>query len=332
MFRFFYTKEWLLWSIIGSALIIGAMWYVVQQDVAINIWFGSFYDMLGKALSETGTQSVTEEEFYAPLWDFAFIVAPLVIVSIANKFFVSHWIFRWRTSMSQYYQDNYKYANTLDGSSQRVQDDSLKFSRYMQGLGVDLINSIMVLVAFTPILWELSKKVTEIPYFGTVDNSLVIIAIIMALGGTVLLMIVGFKLPGIEYNIQKYEARYRKVLVLGEDDINMATPPMLSDAFSQVRKIHYTEYFHYAYFGLVRLSYLQGMVLVPYIALGPTIIAGVITLGTVQQIVRAFGKVENSLQYLVHSWSLIVELMSVVKRLREFERELEANKKAAGYT
>ena len=41
------------------------------------------------------------------------------------------------------------------------------------------------------------------------------------------------------------------------------------------------------------------MVIVPYLALAPTIVKGAITLGFVQQITRAFGRVEGSLQYLV---------------------------------
>ena len=45
---------------------------------------------------------------------------------------------------------------------------------------------------------------------------------ITALGGTVLLALVGIKLPGIEYDIQKKEAAYRKILVLGEDNLEKA--------------------------------------------------------------------------------------------------------------
>ena len=67
------------------------------------------------------------------------------------------------------------------------------------------------------------------------------------------------------------------------------------------------------------------MVIVPYLALAPTIVSGAITLGFVQQITRAFGRVENSLQYLVRSWSTIVELISVWKRLSEFEARLKYN-------
>jgi peptide/bleomycin uptake transporter len=64
------------------------------------------------------------------------------------------------------------------------------------------------------------------------------------------------------------------------------------------------------------------LVIVPYIALGPAIISGALTLGVLQQILRAFGKVEESFQFLVHSWSTIVELMSIYKRLRSFEVQI----------
>jgi peptide/bleomycin uptake transporter len=52
------------------------------------------------------------------------------------------------------------------------------------------------------------------------------------------------------------------------------------------------------------------------------VVAGVITLGVMQQISRAFDKVTESFQYLVYSWSTIVELISVYKRLRAFESQI----------
>ena len=132
-------------------------------------------------------------------------------------------------------------------------------------------------------------------------------------------------MPGIEYDIQKEEAAYRKELVLGEDNAKRAGIRNVDSLYSNVRKIHFKMYFHYLYFNAVKWSYLQGMVIVPYLALAPTIVTGAITLGFVQQITRAFGRVEGSLQYLVKSWSTIVELISVWKRLREFEVKLENN-------
>jgi len=143
-----------------------------------------------------------------------------------------------------------------------------------------------------------------------------------ALFGTVLLAVTGILLPGLEFNNQRVEAAYRKELVYGEDHPDRATPAVAASLFQHVRRNYFRLFFHYLYFDVVKWSYLQVSVLVPLIAMGPTIAAGVITLGVMQQIARAFDKVTESFQYLVLSWATIVELISVYKRLRAFERRL----------
>ena len=118
------------------------------------------------------------------------------------------------------------------------------------------------------------------------------------------------------------EAAYRKELVYGEDHPDRATPEVAASLFQHVRRNYFRLFFHYLYFDVVKWSYLQVSVLVPLIAMGPTIAAGVITLGVMQQIARAFDKVTESFQYLVLSWGTIVELISVYKRLRAFEQRI----------
>ena len=324
MFKFFLQKEWFLWSIGGSILILTATWAIVYIDVQINKWFGDFYDILQKALTTPG--SVSLDEFLNWCYKFANLAAIYIIVLIFSDFFTSHYTFRWRTAMASFYHSKWKNAHSIEGASQRVQEDTLKFARIMESLGVELLRAIMTLIAFLPILWVLSQKITSLPWFGEVAHSMVWVAIIAAIGGTVVLALVGIKLPGIEYDIQKKEAAYRKELVLGEEDLQRADPISIKDLYSGVRKIHYKMYFHYLYFNAVKWSYLQGMVIVPYIALAPTIITGAVTLGFVQQISRAFGRVETSLQYLVRSWPIIVELISVRRRLAEFESNINDEK------
>ena len=51
MFKFFTQKEWRVWSWIGSITILISLWVQVKIDVKINMWFGTFYDMIQKALS-----------------------------------------------------------------------------------------------------------------------------------------------------------------------------------------------------------------------------------------------------------------------------------------
>jgi len=71
--------------------------------------------------------------------------------------------------------------------------------------------------------------------------------------------------------------------------------------------------------------YLQTDNIFPYIVLAPTIVAGKITLGPMNQILNAFAQVRSSFQYLVHSWPQIVELISIYKRLRAFESRIDGN-------
>ncbi len=322
MFKsFFCNREWWPWSILGSLIILYVTWYKVEIDVAVNEWFGSFYDLVQKALATPN--SVSFNEFLAGCIEFFEIVSVYIIIAVALEFFVRHYVFRWRTAMNDYYMANWKRIRHIEGASQRIQEDTMRFARIVESLGVSFMRSLMTLFAFLPILWALSENVTELPWIGEVDRSLVYLAILSAIFGTALLALVGIKLPGLEFKNQKVEAAYRKELVFGEDHEERAKPESVKELYANVRKNYFNLYRHYLYFDIAKWSYIQYTVIVPYIFLGPTIVSGVITLGVLQQILRAFGKVEESFQFLVHSWGTIVELMSIYKRLNAFEHQIE---------
>jgi peptide/bleomycin uptake transporter len=319
---FFRNPRWFAWSILGSILILAGTWYMVELDVKINEWFGDFYNLIQKALSKPG--SVTLEEFFGRLITFGKIAMVYVLIAVLLEFFAKHFVFRWRTAMNDFYVANWDKVRGVEGSSQRVQEDTMRFARQTEDLGVKFMRSVLTLFAFLPILWSLSVNVKELPWIGTVDHSLVWVAIAFALAGTVALALIGIRLPGLEFNNQRVEAAYRKELVYGEDHAERARPATLAGLFSDVRRNYFKLFLNYMYFDVARISYLQFGVLVPYIALGPALVGGALTLGMMQQIVRAFGKVEQSFQYLVHSWKDIVELLSVYKRLRGFERQINS--------
>ena len=321
MFRsFFMNRVWAIWAYPGAAAILFATWYKVELDVKINEWFGEFYNLIQKALATPG--AISMDEYLAQISTFGRIAGVYVAIAVVVDFFTKHYVFRWRTAMNAFYVRYWSTVRDIEGASQRVQEDTMRFARLMETLGVSFMRSVMTLFAFLPILWTLSEKVTALPWIGPVGHSLVWVAIVFALAGTVLMAVVGGKLPGLEFQNQLVEAAYRKELVYGEDDHTRADPPTLARLFADVRRNYFRLYFHYMYFDVARFSYLQFGVLVPYIALGPSLIAGGFTLGTMQQIVRAFGRVESSFQYLVESWTTIVELISVYKRLRAFERQI----------
>src|SRR5690606_8277828 len=71
---------------------------------------------------------------------------------------------------------------------------------------------------------QLSSHVKVLPIVGEIPHALMWASIGWAVLGTVILMVVGMKLPGLEFNNQKVEAAYRKELVYGEDYADRAHP------------------------------------------------------------------------------------------------------------
>jgi peptide/bleomycin uptake transporter len=313
--------RWAWWSIPGSSLIMFVTYFQVQVSVAINDWYGPFYDMIQAAMMPPAqrTREVTLGEYFDHLVVFAGIAFVAVTIAVALRFFVSHYIFRWRTAMNEFYTANWPILRRVEGASQRVQEDTMRFAGTMEGLGVNLISSVMTLIAFLPVLLRLSAAVTELPIVGAIPYPLVFAAVAWAIFGTGFLALVGIRLPGLEFRNQRVEAAFRKELVYGEDNAQRAQPQTLGELFAAVRKNYFRLYFNFAYFNLARIFYLQTDNIFVFIILAPTIVAGRLTLGTFNQITNAFNQVSNSFQYLVNAWTTIIELISIYKRLRAFE-------------
>jgi len=313
----FAPHRWQRWSILGSGLILFTTYFSVQVSVAVNAWYGPFYDMVQNALAKPG--AVQAADFYWSMLDFAGIAFIAVTISVLSAFFISHYIFRWRTAMNDFYMSHWPKLRSVEGAAQRVQEDTMRFSTTLEQLGVNLIKAIMTLIAFLPVLFSFSDKVSELPIIGMVPHALVWAAIIWALFGTGFLALVGIKLPGLEFNNQRVEAAYRKELVYGEDHTDRANPLTMGELFFNVRQNYFRLYFHYVYFNVARIFYLQADNIFPTLILVPSIVAGKLTLGLMNQILNVFDQVRGSFQYLVNSWTTIIELLSIYKRLRGFE-------------
>jgi len=167
---------WARWSILGTALIVFATYYQVEVSGAINNWYGPFYDMIQAAVSKS--RPVTLAEFYGDCASFMEIASVAVVIGALTRFFISHYIFRWRTAMNDYYTANWHTIRSIEGASQRVQDDTMRFSSTMEGLGASFIESVMTLIAFLPVLLRLSADITELPLVGRIPHSLVIVALV----------------------------------------------------------------------------------------------------------------------------------------------------------
>ncbi len=312
---------WQKWSVWGSLLIIFSTWFSVQISVAINAWYGPFGDLIQKALSKANMIKI--DTFYLQILAFMSIAMVAIVIGIINSFFVSHWIFRWRTAMNHYYTAHWQQLRHIEGAAQRVQEDTMNFATTLEDWGINFIKAVMTLIAFVPVLAVLSSHVKVIPFIGNIPYALVFVALFWSILGTVLMAVVGIKLPGLSFKNQQVEAAFRKELVYGEDDDQRAQPATLQMLFSKVRFNYFRLYFHYLYFNFARILYMQADTVFGVLILLPTIVMAGITLGVMNQILNVLDQVRSAFQYLINTWSTLVNLMSIYKRLQSFEQVLE---------
>ena len=334
---FFLEKKWRLWSWGGLFLLIVSLWFQVQMTVAINTWYGKFYDLLQNAGDYVDKPQEGIKFFFSQLisldyilngfeGDLSFVVIafPYIFLAIFTGWFTRIYGLRWREAMTFNYIPKWQAVESeIEGASQRIQEDCNRFARIIESLGLQVIRALMTLIAFIPILWTLSDKV-DIPILKDIEGSLVWFTLIISLGGIVISWFVGIKLPGLEYKNQRVEAAFRKDLVLGEDDKkNYAQTETLLELFTGIRFNYHRLYLHYGYFDGWMTSYDQFMIIAPYLIMGPGLFTGLITLGVMVQVSNAFSRVHGGFALFLHNWTTITELRSIWKRLSEFESNLE---------
>ena len=186
---------WAAWSIVGSALILFASYFQVQVSVAINSWYGPFYDMVQAALSKSGP--VTIEQFYSELSTFRLHRAG------RGRGRRDDAVLRQPLHLPLAHRDERflhdalaTELRTIEGASQRVQEDTMRFATTMESLGVNLVSALLTLLAFLPVLLKLSSNVTELPLIGSIPYPLVFAAVIWSVLGTGALALIGIRLPG----------------------------------------------------------------------------------------------------------------------------------------
>ena len=101
--NYYEPHKWQLWSILGSSLLILMAYMTVQVSVVINAWYGPFYNDIQNALG--GESDVTAADLYGHLLVFCIIVFPYIVFVPLKLFFTSHYVFRWRNAMNDFYVD-----------------------------------------------------------------------------------------------------------------------------------------------------------------------------------------------------------------------------------
>jgi len=318
MFRsFFDNKTCRVWAWGGAVFLVSILYLQVDIQVFLNKWHGDFYDMM---------QKVDEHEvkdFWMMMLKFIKIVVVIMFINTVSSYATQLYVFKWREEMTMEYARYWRGASSeVEGSSQRIQEDCYRFARIMESLGIRFIRAIFMFIGFMPVLWELGKGV-KLPIVGDIPGSLMWFALIITIGGFVITWLVGWFLPTLEYNNQKVEAAFRKELVFGEDDkVHHADPETLIELFTGIKLNYHRLFRHYAYFGLWTSFFNNWVSVVPFLAMGPSVLAGAVTLGVMMQVNNAFWKVQSSFGVVMDSWMTITELRSIWRRLHEFEKNI----------
>ena len=153
MFRsFFLSRRWALWAWGGLLVLVALVFITVQQTVKLNAWYGEFYDLLQKPEQAGGL-----EKFWGFMLQFAWIAFPFMLLRSLETYLASHFAFRWRQALTEEYLPRWQGTEaSVEGASQRIQEDCMRFARQTENLGLGLVRAVLTLLSFIPILWALS--------------------------------------------------------------------------------------------------------------------------------------------------------------------------------
>ncbi len=357
----------LTWAWGGLLSIVLHGVFRAYMKYVLNEWYSEFYD-LGGAASEVGSGDVAALDAGAAritglLWKFAMICLPQVLVHPFFKLITNHWILSWRLALVKSYLTRWRTDGTkIENGAQRVHEDTQRFARGLQTCFVVVLDSVLTLLVFTPLLVRMGAEVqpSELP-----DAWLLLLSAAVSVAGIGGSVLFGWSLVRLEVENQKVEAELRKELVILEEEpramctqvqATHATGPAPVDmeidgtdpaVFMEVHvdecvrcpftkfgkvlanlKTNYTRlYNRFAVFSLWLGSYEQAVAILPYALTAPLLFCTDphrrISLGKVTQLSNAFSNVFSALNILSDNWVEVTDWLSVLRRLREWESHLE---------
>jgi peptide/bleomycin uptake transporter len=337
MFKeFFFSRnsatKWWAWFGIFAILSHSVLRSYVKY--LINNWMGRFYDIGGNAsqVSDDDTDGLQQgsEQITELLFEFVLLCLPSILIHPFFKFIANRWILSWRVELINTYILKWNHTqNVIENGAQRIHEDTQRFSRGIQICMITIIDCILTLVVFSPVLLQMGAKIKPFELF---DSWLMLSCIVLALFGAVVSLTLGWSLIRLEIENQKVEADLRTKLVLYENNLDLhkdelvcSTESNTAQSFRSVLlllKQNYKEmYKRFAIFSLWLGAYEQISTLFPYVIAGPLLFSNSnrVTLGDVTKIGHAFSNVFSSLNIISDRWVDVTDLLSVIKRLNGFE-------------
>ena len=313
--------------------VIALQLFQVWLNVKFNSWYNTFY---------TALQNKDWGVFITQLGVFSILAAAFIVTAV-YQLYLQQWLqIRWRRWLTDRYLGRWLGQGThyrmrlkgdqADNPDQRIADDVRMFINSTLDIGISLLGSIVTLVSFVVILWNLSAATPLM--IGSenynIPGYLVWAALIYAVIGTWVTHLVGRPLVKLNFDQQRYEADFRFSLVRLRENAEEVTllageaaeEERLQDRFSRVVRNWYGIMQRTKRLTFLTAGYSQVAIIFPFLVVSPVYFFGALTLGGLMQIASAFGQVQSALSFFVTAYSSIADWKAVLDRLAGFEASI----------
>jgi len=316
------------------AAVIALQLFQVWLNVRFNAWYNTFY---------TALQDKDWDTFIAQIGVFS-LLAAFFIVSAVYQLYLQQWLqIKWRYWLTNRYLGRWLGQGThyrmrlkgdqADNPDQRIADDIRQFVDSTLDIGIALLGSIVTLVSFIVILWNLSSATPLMIGSSTfnIPGYLVWAALIYAVIGTWVTHLVGRPLIKLNFDQQRYEADFRFSLVRLRENAEEVTllageeaeEARLRDRFGWVIRNWYAIMSRRKRLTFLTAGYSQAAIIFPFVVVSPVYFFGKMTLGGLMQISSAFGQVQSALSFFVTAYTSIADWKAVLNRLSGFEASID---------
>ncbi|MEO7159824.1 MAG: ABC transporter ATP-binding protein/permease, partial [Polaromonas sp.] len=221
-----------------------------------------------------------------------------------------------------------------DNPDQRIQEDINLFTTYSISLSMGLLNAVVTLVSFVGILWSLSGAFAFNFNGGSysIPGFMVWMAVLYCALGSIATHYIGRPQIRLNYQQQRVEADFRHHMVR----VREYSESIALDKGEAVERAHLDTRFAAVLANYLRLIkkqknlvwftnfFGQAAVVFPFVVAAPRFFSGAIQLGELIQISSAFGRVQDSLSWLVDNYSSLAAWRATTDRLTSFEDNISA--------
>lgn len=309
---------------------------LVGLDVVFNYWYNFFYNAL-QAYDKNSAVTLLIvffiiAAFYMVLAVYRFYMSQLFALRWRN-WLTKQFVGRWLEKRGYYFLENFD--EKTDNPDQRIQEDVGSLVTYSIDLTIGIVSAITTFFAFIYILWQLSGRLSiPLGSWGTlsIPGYLVWVSLIYAFLGTFLTFKIGFPLISLNFEQQRKEATFRfaamdlrshaEHVALYEGESHQKN--ILHRLFKRVLDNWYLIILRQKLLLWFTAGYNQASVVLPLVVALPNYFDKVFLLGGLMQTLQAFGRVQDSLSFLVNSYNQIAQWRAVGQRLTTFVNHIES--------